>query len=181
MDLQYYRYRVASNVVNLDIELTPLDGDVNMVVKKDLPLPTLRLFDYRADEPGPVLDSIQITNTPPATLEPGSYFVGVFNARASQGDVNYSVQVTETTVPYNVIRLEDGEAIDFTVGDNYVSDDASITNYFMFDVASTNDSMVRFEVLDSDGDGALVMSREALPSLMRRIGSPCFWRSARDG
>ena len=164
LDLQYYRYRVASNVVNLDIELTPLDGDVNMVVKKDLPLPTLRLFDYRADEPGPVLDSIQITNTPPATLEPGSYFIGVFNVEPSQGDVNYSVQVTETTVPYNVIRLEDGEAIDFTVGDNYVSDDASITNYFMFDVASTNASTVRFEVLDSDGDGALVMSREALPS-----------------
>ena len=167
--------------MNLDIELTPFDGDVNMVVKKDLPLPTLRLFDYRADEPGPVLDSIQITNTPPATLEPGSYFIGVFNVEPSQGDVNYSVQVTETTVPYNVIRLEDGEAIDFTVGDNYVSDDASITNYFMFDVASTNASTLRFEVLDSDGDGALVMSREALPSLMKTIGSRLFLAIDPDG
>ena len=108
-------------------------------------------------------------------MEPGSYFIGVFNAEPSQGDVNYSVQVTETTVPYNVIRLEDGEAIDFTVGDNYVSDDASITNYFMFDVASTNASMVRFEVLDSDGDGALVMSREALPSFVEKDRlSPVF-------
>ena len=105
LDLQYYRYRVASNVVNLDIELTPLDGDVNMVVKKDLPLPTLSLFDYRADEPGPVLDSIQITNTPPATLEPGSYFIGVFNVEPSQGDVSYSVPVSYTHLTLPTKRI----------------------------------------------------------------------------
>ena len=164
LQMQYYRYRVASNVVNLDVELEPVDGDVNMVLKKDLPLPTVTLFDQRADESGISRDTIQITNRPPATIEPGSYYIGVFNAEPARSDVNYAIKVTETTVPYNVIRLTDGEPLEFTVGDNHASEDASIENYFMFEVASTNAASVRFEVLEANGDGALILSRESLPS-----------------
>ncbi len=164
IEFQYYRYRVASNVVELDIELEPVNGDVNMVEKYDLPLPNLAIFNQRSENPGLLTDQLFVTNKPPATIVPGSYYIGVYNAEPNRTDVDYQITVTETTVPYNVIRLNDGESIDFTVGDNFVSDDSKIGNYFLFEVASTNAAAARFEILSSDGDAHFVMKKEELPA-----------------
>jgi subtilisin-like proprotein convertase family protein len=164
IEMQYYRYRTGSNVVNLDFELEPVNGDVNMVEKHGLPLPNLALFDQRSDFAGLQTEMLSITNIPPATILPGSYYIGVYNVEPSQTAVDYNIKVTETTVPYNIIRLTDGEAIDFTVGDNFASDDGMIDNYFMFEVASTNAAAARFEIVQTDGDAQFVLEKEALPS-----------------
>jgi subtilisin family serine protease/subtilisin-like proprotein convertase family protein len=163
-EMQYYRYRAASNVVELDIELEPANGDVNMVESYDLPLPTLITFDNRSENPGLLKDQLFVTNKPPATILPGSYYIGVYNVEPNRTEVDYQITVTETTVPYNVIRLADGESIDFTVGDNFASDDSKIENYFLFEVASTNATAARFEILGADGDAHFVMKKEELPA-----------------
>ena len=93
IDYQYYRYRAGSNVTELNIELLPLDGDVNMVEKHDLPLPTVALFDQRSDNPGLTPDVLLVTNVPPATILPGSYYMGVFNAEPNRTDVTYAITV----------------------------------------------------------------------------------------
>jgi hypothetical protein len=164
LEMQYYRYRAASNVVELDIELEPANGDVNMVEIYGLPLPNLTTFDDRSENPGLLKDQIFVTNKPPATIVSGSYYIGVYNVEPNRTDVDYQIKVTETTVPYNVIRLTDGESIDFTVGDNFVSDDSKIENYFLFEVVSTNATAARFEILGADADAHFVLKKEELPA-----------------
>lgn len=173
LQMQYYRYRAASNVVELDIELEPANGDVNMVEKYGLPLPNLAVFDQRSELPGLLVDQLFETNKPPATIFPGSYYIGVYNAEANRTDVDYQITVTETTVPYNVIRLTDGESIDFKVGDNFASDDAKVENYFLFEVASTNAVAARFEIFGADGDAQFALKKEELPTFESndRLGS----------
>jgi subtilisin-like proprotein convertase family protein/subtilisin family serine protease len=164
LEMQYYRYPAGSNVAQLNFELEPLNGDVNMVEKHGLPLPTIRVFDQHSELPGLQIDQILITNRPPANILPGSYYIGVYNAEPNQTDVDYTIKVTETTLPYNIIRLADGESIEFTVGDNFVSDDAEVENYFLFDVVSTNAATARFEILNADGDAQFLLKQEELPT-----------------
>ena len=164
LEMQYYRYRAGSNVAQLDFELEPLNGDVNMVEKYGLPLPTLAVFDQHSELPGLQIDQLLVTNRPPANILPGTYYIGVYNAEPNQTDVDYTIKVTETTLPYNIIRLTDGEPVEFTVGDNFVSDDAEVENYFLFDVVSTNAATARFEILNADGDAQFLLKQEELPT-----------------
>ncbi len=165
ISFQYYRYRAGSNVLSFDIEIFPEDGDVNAVEKFDLPLPNLVRFDNRAEEMGLDPELITITNRAPATVVSGNYFIGVYNVEPNQTDVRYSILVTETTAPYNVIRLNDREPLDFTVGNNLMDDIASVDNYFLLSITNPAVSLAQFDIHNLSTNANLILHRDALPQL----------------
>lgn len=168
LELQYYRYSAGSNVLSMDIEVFPENGDVNVVEKFGLPLPDLMRFENRGVEAGLTAELITITNRAPATIISGDYFIGVYNVEPNQTDVNYSIRVTETTAPYDVIRLPQGQPIEYSVEMN-VSDDElaelAIEDYFLISVTNSEVSQVRIDLDDWSHPGAAILQRDALPTL----------------
>ena len=162
--LQYYRYRAGSNVLSMDIEIFPEDGDVNAVEKLGLPLPTLTRFENRAEEIGLDQELITISNRAPATIIPGDYFIGVYNVEPNQTDVQYSIVVTETTVPYNIIRLPNGEPIDFTVPQNFVEESGLIGNYFLISVTNSAISQARIDLTTLGRGATVIVKKDELPT-----------------
>ncbi len=163
-DLQYYRYRADSDVLSLAIEVSPEDGDVDMVAKFGL-LPTKLAFDRRSNEAGIAPELIIITNQVPATILPGDYYIGVYNVEPNQTDVSYSIVATETTAPYNIIRLSDGKPLDFTIGDNTAGPNARVKNYFLLSIDNPTISAVRFDLSALTGTADIVVRKGALPSI----------------
>jgi subtilisin family serine protease/subtilisin-like proprotein convertase family protein len=165
IEFQYYRYRAGSNVLSMDIEIFPEDGDVNAVEKFGLPLPNLVRFENRAEEIGLDPELITISNRAPATIFPGDYFIGVYNVEPNQTDVQYSIVVTETTVPYNIIRLPNGEPIDFSVGQNVVDESALFGNYFLISVTNSAISQARIDLTTLGRGARVVVKKDVLPTL----------------
>ena len=168
IELQYYRYRAGSNVLSMDIEIFPEDGDVNAVEKFGLPLPNLARFENRAEEPGLDPELITITNRAPATIIPGDYYIGVYNVEPNQTDVRYSILVTETTAPYNVIRLPHEEPIDYLVEQNVATEEnesALVENYFLISITNAAVSQARVDLANLSADARVIAARDILPSL----------------
>ena len=166
LEFQYYRYRAGSNVLSMDIEIVPADGDVNAVERFGLPLPTLTRFDHRAEEVGLDPELITISNRPPATIVPGDYYIGVYNVEPNRTDAIYSILVTEETAPYQIIRLPNGEPIDFTLGQNI--DEAGtemIKNYFMISITNPAISQARIDLWNLSGNARALIRRDELPTV----------------
>ena len=164
IEFQYYRYQAGSNVLAMDIEIFPVDGDVNAVEKLGLPLPNLVRFDNRAEEFGLDNELITITNRAPATIVSGDYYIGVYNVEPNQSDVTYSILVTETTAPYNIIRLPNGDPVDFVVGENFGNAESFVENYFLISITNPAVSQARVDLSKLSGGGVLVGKQGALPT-----------------
>ncbi len=164
IEFQYYRYQAGSNVLSMDIEIFPEDGDVNAVEKFGLPLPNLRRFDNRAEEIGLDPELITITNRAPATIVPGDYYIGVYNVEPNQTDARYTILVTETTAPYNVIRLPNGDPIDFVVGENFGNEEAFVENYFLISITNPAVSQARVDLSRLSAGARIVAQKDALPT-----------------
>jgi subtilisin-like proprotein convertase family protein len=94
----YYQYRVGSNATAVLFTLSNLTADVNLYVKKDLPLPTTSSFDYLSLSGGTSDEYVLIeTNTRPVVLTPGDWYLAVYNA--SGVDASYQVVASESTAP----------------------------------------------------------------------------------
>lgn len=104
---RYFSYDVSTNASAVLYQLLNLDGNVNLVARKGLPLPTLAPgdYDYGSFRPGTNNEAILITsNSAPVALSPGVWYLGVFNVDVAP--VTYTILATELVDP--IITLTNG-------------------------------------------------------------------------
>ncbi|HOX03978.1 MAG TPA: S8 family serine peptidase [Candidatus Paceibacterota bacterium] len=161
--LDYYQFNVSTNAGAVLFELFPVDGDVNLVVRKGElvadPLPTLTRNDYRSMNPGTNTDqAIILTNSIPVPLTPGIWYLGVANFETFP--VTYRLMATETPIPpVHIITLTNAIPLDYQVNPG------TITNFFHFPITRTNET-ARFQLYNLSGAADLLLAFERLPSLM---------------
>jgi subtilisin-like proprotein convertase family protein len=163
--LDYYQFTVSTNAQAVSFALNPVNGDVNLVVRKarpvtdPLPTPNPGRFDYISQNPGTLRDEITVTPTTlPAPLEPGVWYIGVFNVDAVP--VTYDLCVNETTNStfFNIIPLTNGVPLDYTIGTG-----SALTNYFLLSVSQTN-SAVLFELYNLNDGADLLADVDQFPT-----------------
>jgi hypothetical protein len=98
--IDYYRFTVSPTAYKATFELFPQNGNVDLVIHKDFPLPTQTFFDFNSTNLGTNAEQIVVTSTNrPIGLVPGDWYLGVYNVDTNQ--VTYSVVVTELTNAVN--------------------------------------------------------------------------------
>lgn len=153
--IEYYRFVVSPNAYNVNFELTPVNGDVNLLVRKarpiNDPLPTTEIFDYFSAEPGTGLDQIiVVTNSTPVALTPGTWYLGVYNAETNK-PVTYTLRATEALSPFTVTWLTNEVVLDASIRPAAV-----LSNFFAFTVPDPADDLsVRFDVFNLTASATL--------------------------
>lgn len=151
-DLQYYAFLVSSNSVRAQFETFGANGDVNLYVRRGLPIPTPFDFHFAGFQPGLTDEFISVTNTTtPVWLSPGWWFLSVENADIT--NVTYTIQATE--FPATIIPLTNN--IPYT---NIVAV-GETPDYYSFRV-SPEALSATFDVYDMSDDVQLLL-RRALP------------------
>jgi hypothetical protein len=90
----YYLFNVSTNAQRAQFEVLRPDGDVQLVVRRALPLPDLRNADYAGTNSSQNDELIVLfPSSAPVPLAPGDWYLGVINATANP--VTYTVQATE--------------------------------------------------------------------------------------
>ncbi|MEO8426447.1 MAG: S8 family serine peptidase, partial [Verrucomicrobiota bacterium] len=162
--IDYYRFTVSPTAYKATFEVFPQNGNVDLVIHKDLPLPTPVFFNFSSTNLGTNAEQIVVTSTQrPIGLSPGDWYLGVYNVDTNA--VTYSVVVTEVTNAVNLIRLTNNIPVDYTA-----SVDPVITNYFVFTLKD-GDPGALFELYNTTGDADLLLQWNQLPtvsSLFRR-------------
>ncbi len=153
---KYYTYEVTTNTLVSLIQATPLDGDIGLYIRKDntnrLFWPTLSLFDAASDNSGLVAEQILLSsNSTPAVLTPGLWYIGVYNAGTNE--VNFNLDIFEYTQspPF----LVNGVAATNLVPVNTM-------DYYWF-VVATNAYKTLFETFNATGNVDLYV-RRGLPN-----------------
>lgn len=105
----FYRFNISTNAEAFQVDLTSLTGNVDLYLRKELPLPTDKLFDAAGENNGTVSESIQISNyAGPLKVEPGTYYIQVINRSLTPS--TFTVLVQEF-VP-EIIELESHVRVD---------------------------------------------------------------------
>ena len=90
----YYVFSVSTNAVRAQFEILSPSGNVNLVARKGVPLPTLASRDYASTNAGTSDELIVVFNTSaPVPLTPGDWYLSVLNATSNA--VTYTVVATE--------------------------------------------------------------------------------------
>lgn len=162
--IQYYQFNVSSNAYSTTFELSPRNGDVDLIIRQGRgtrdPLPTMDQFDYSSSETGTNADIIVVTtNSVPVTLGPGPWYIGVVNRDTNQ--VTYTLRVTEALNPFLIIPLRDGVPVNVTT-----SATNTITNFFVFHIEGVDsNATARFDLYNLSGSAGLYINRDFLFNL----------------
>ncbi len=93
----YYHYIVTSNAVRAQFEINGPTGDMTLVARKGLPLPTLTNYTCLSTNPGPNDELITLFDfSSPIPLTPGDWFISAVNV--SGGPAAYTITATEFPV-----------------------------------------------------------------------------------
>ncbi len=151
-DLHYYSFLVSSNSVLAHFETYDASGDVNLYVRRGLPIPTPFDFHFAGVEPGAADEFIAVTNTAtPIWLTPGWWYLSVENADISE--VTYTIRATEFPASITVLTNDVPVTNSIPPGDSL--------DYYEFTVSPTALSS-RFEVYAMSDDVQLLL-RHGLP------------------
>jgi subtilisin family serine protease/subtilisin-like proprotein convertase family protein len=169
---RYFAYHVTTNASAVEYQLFGMDGDLNLVASRGR-LPTFFNNEFFSYNTGTNDESILVfTNGVPIALQPGRWFLGVYNATTNA--VNYSIMATEFT---NVFP----QIIELTNGVPYANTNALLpgTSQFYHYRVTTNANRVQFEIFGATGDYTLVAVK-GLP--LPGLGVGMFdYRSANNG
>jgi hypothetical protein len=156
--IDFYRYRVSTNAVQVNFEILKPTGDVDLYIARGFCPSNLLDFSYSSTNTATNEELIIVlTNSAPVPLAPGDWFIAVTNKEI--GPVTYTVLVTEVLAS-DIIRLTNG--VPYT---NTVAALGSITafpvNYYVYTV-STNAVRAQFEILSPSSNVNLIV-RKGLP------------------
>jgi len=160
--MQYYSFDVSTNAVSAVFRVSSRRGDVNLVLRRALPVvdlfPRPTFFDYESTTTFPDSELIIVnTNSLPVKLAPGRWYLGVYNVDTNA--VTYTIRATQaTTNLYSTIDLISGVATNF-----FVPPFSTLTSFYRL-VADQTNAGVLFELCDLDGDADLIVRRADLPS-----------------
>jgi subtilisin-like proprotein convertase family protein len=146
--MDFYSFHVSSNGLEAVFETFGASGDVDLYLRKDVPLPDTAGFDFSSTRPGAADEVIAVlTNMVPVALAEGDWYLAVVNRDA--GPVDYFVRASELG-PANVIQLSNAVPVSATVTapEGGV---ASGVNFYFFNVSS-NAIQVNFETLAASGN-----------------------------
>jgi subtilisin-like proprotein convertase family protein len=154
--LDFYRYNVSANATGVVFKVSNLSGDVALVARKGLPLPSLSSYDYITNNPGTNDEIISVfTNSAPVPLSPGDWYLAVANL--SGPPVAYTITASELTNNASVVTLTNGIA--------YFSSNSgagSATDYYRYTVTNNPPARAQFEVDNPSGD-VILLARKNLP------------------
>jgi hypothetical protein len=90
----YYHYLVTTNAVRAQFEIDAPTGDMTLVARKGLPLPTLASYACLSANPGLNDELITLLDfSSPIPLTPGDWFISAVNV--SGGPASYTIMATE--------------------------------------------------------------------------------------
>jgi hypothetical protein len=140
----------------VSFQLLNLSGNLDLVARANTPFPTLTGYDYGSFNPGTNDENLLVfTTSTPVALAPERWYLGVFNADAT--NATYTILATEyTNVFPDIITLASG--IPYSTA-NSGTDDA--TDYYHY-VVTTNAMRAQFEIDGPTAPMALV-ARKGLP------------------
>jgi hypothetical protein len=175
--LDYYQFTVSTNAQGVSFALSPLNGDANLVVRRALPVPdplptpNPGRFDYLSRNPGTQRDEIIVTSSSlPVPLQPGVWYLGVFNVDTNAVTYDLCVSELSTNALSNIIPLTNGVPLDFSIGAG-----SALTNYFLLSVSQTN-AAVLFELYNLNEGADLLADVDQFPTrnsyLARDLGTP---------
>jgi hypothetical protein len=119
--VDYYVFNVSTNAVRAQFEILAPSGNVNLVARKGLPLPSLASHDYSSTNSGASDELIVVfNNSAPVPLTPGDWFLTVLNA-------------TSNTVSYTIVATEYA-----TAGTNFGVGSVGIVSNNLFCITWTN-------------------------------------------
>ncbi len=151
-DLQYYAFLVSSNSIRAQFETFDATGDVNLYLRKTLPIPTPFDFDLASATPATGDEFIAVTNTAtPLWLSPGWWYLAVENADFT--NVTYTIRATE--FPALITPLTNNIPVT-----NLISAGVNL-DYYSFKV-SPNALSAKFEVYGMSDDVQLLL-HQGLP------------------
>ena len=161
--LDYYQFTVSTNASTVTFQLSPQNGNVDLVVRRALPvpdpLPSLYAgrFDYISQNPSNSVDAIIVSKaSQPVPISPGVWYLGVVNV--DPNPVTYSICAMESTgLPPNIIRLTNDVPVDF-----FIRAGSPLTNFFLFTIDQTN-SAVAFSLYNLNNPADLLAVLGALP------------------
>jgi hypothetical protein len=160
---RYFSYDVSSNGTAVSFQLVDLSGNVDLVAQTT-PFPTLTGFDYGSFNPGTNDEDILVfTTSTPVALAPGRWYLGVFNADAT--NITYTILATEYTNTFpNIISLASG--IPYSTVNSGAGD---ATDYYHY-VVTSNALRAQFEIDGPTGDLTLVAGKGLpLPTLTNYV------------
>jgi hypothetical protein len=140
----------------VSFQLLNLSGNLDLVARYGLPLPTLASFDYCSFNPATNDEEIIVfSDSTPVALAPGRWYLGVFNADAT--NVAYAILATEYSNAFpDIITLTSGVPYP-----NNNSGAADVADYYHY-VVTTNALRAQFEIDGPTAPMALV-ARKGLP------------------
>jgi subtilisin-like proprotein convertase family protein len=163
LGIDYYQVTISNDVSVALFELSCLNGNANLVIRRDngsaRPLPTRVVYDYGSVNAGTADELAGVTTANgPVPLTPGRWFLGVYNV--DDQPVNYCVSVTQHKVLTNgtPLLLSNDTPLTFTIPGGHTT-----TNLYRFNVDWWNTDVL-FEVYDISGDVDLFVGQGAFPS-----------------
>jgi hypothetical protein len=174
--LQYYGFNVSTAAAAVTFDLSPQNGNADLIVRRAVPLPdplpapTAGRYDYISQNPGTNLDEIVVlAGGQPVPLSPGLWYLGVYNRDTNP--IIYSVCANESGGPlYNFVRLTNDVPVDFTLAAG-----SALTNFFIFTIDQTNPA-ASFRLYNLNNPAELVVDQGFLPDpnsyLLQASGSP---------
>lgn len=176
---QYFSYDVSTNAWVSTFQLLRISGgNVDLVVRKGTPLPTVYSTDYGSFNETNADENIYVlTNSLPVPLSAGRWYIGVIKRDANA--VKFTVLAKEASYADthgNIIDLTNRVPVNFTAGPG-----AALTNYFRFIVTNspgfslTNPPAgMHFELYNLTGNGDLTVQTNDVP-----VAPPFFQSSQR--
>jgi hypothetical protein len=175
--LDYYQFTVSPAAQAVSFDVTPQNGNVGLVVRRavavpdPLPRPVTGAYDYLSDNPGTNAEEILISTVSfPVKLQPGVWYLGVFNVDTNAVTYDLCVSELSTNALSNIIPLTNGVPLDFSIGAG-----SALTNYFLLSVSQTN-AAVLFELYNLNEGADLLADVDQFPTrnsyLARDLGTP---------
>ncbi len=151
---RYFSFNITTNAIAASFQLYPLFGNVDLFIRRGLPLPTEYDYSYASTNARTTNDVIDVTtNSVPYPLQAGIWYLAVVNRETNAS--TFSVQVNEYGPPITPLTNGIPYAATLTASTNHTKD------FYVFNV-STNARRAQFEVLQPTGDVYLAV-RKGLP------------------
>src|SRR6185503_15645922 len=142
--VDYYRYRVATNAIQINVELVFLNGNADLYAQRGLCWMEPTLFPYASTNLGTNADRLFIaTNSAPVPLEPGDWYFAVVNHDPLLAPLDYVIRLTEfldtdvTPLTSCLVYTNRAGPTNLVLG--------AFLDYYVFEV-TTNTAEIRFEV-----------------------------------
>ncbi len=152
-NVDYYRFTVSSNSVQARYEILAPSGNVDLYLRRGLPLPAGTNFDYASFNPGTSGELIVVLTNSPVALAPGDWYLAVVNP--TNVPVSYAVRATEFAYP-----LPLGSCVGATT--NLAP--GTRLDYYTYQVSS-NALQVNFELIGLSGNVDLLVQPGNFPTI----------------